>query len=86
MLELAIAQAKAQRIPALGLYVHVPFCAARCGYCDFNTYTAAELGGTLASDPPMVSARALICWAARLASFAQVFTRPQFAGRTWRSS
>jgi oxygen-independent coproporphyrinogen-3 oxidase len=26
-------------------YVHVPFCAARCGYCDFNTYTAAELGG-----------------------------------------
>jgi oxygen-independent coproporphyrinogen-3 oxidase len=28
-----------------GLYVHVPFCARRCGYCDFNTYTAAELGG-----------------------------------------
>jgi oxygen-independent coproporphyrinogen-3 oxidase len=22
----------------LGIYVHVPFCAARCGYCDFNTY------------------------------------------------
>jgi putative oxygen-independent coproporphyrinogen III oxidase len=28
-----------------GVYVHVPYCAARCGYCDFNTYTAAELGG-----------------------------------------
>src|ERR1700744_85475 len=28
-----------------GIYVHVPFCATRCGYCDFNTYTAAELGG-----------------------------------------
>ena len=27
-----------------GIYVHVPFCAVRCGYCDFNTYTAAELG------------------------------------------
>ncbi len=27
-----------------GIYVHVPFCATRCGYCDFNTYTAAELG------------------------------------------
>jgi oxygen-independent coproporphyrinogen-3 oxidase len=24
--------------PALGVYVHVPYCAARCGYCDFNTY------------------------------------------------
>jgi putative oxygen-independent coproporphyrinogen III oxidase len=28
----------------LGVYVHVPFCSTRCGYCDFNTYTAAELG------------------------------------------
>jgi len=28
-----------------GVYVHVPFCQTRCGYCDFNTYTAAELGG-----------------------------------------
>lgn len=27
----------------LGAYVHVPFCTSRCGYCDFNTYTAAEL-------------------------------------------
>ncbi len=29
----------------LGVYLHVPFCTVRCGYCDFNTYTAAELGG-----------------------------------------
>jgi oxygen-independent coproporphyrinogen-3 oxidase len=25
-------------------YVHVPYCRVRCGYCDFNTYTAEELG------------------------------------------
>ncbi|QDQ99329.1 radical SAM family heme chaperone HemW [Tomitella fengzijianii] len=27
-----------------GVYIHVPFCATRCGYCDFNTYTPGELG------------------------------------------
>ena len=27
-----------------GVYVHIPFCETRCGYCDFNTYTASELG------------------------------------------
>ena len=28
----------------LGIYVHVPYCSVRCGYCDFNTYTLTELG------------------------------------------
>jgi oxygen-independent coproporphyrinogen-3 oxidase len=36
--------------PRLGLYLHVPFCASRCGYCDFNTYTAEELGSGVRRD------------------------------------
>lgn len=34
----------------LGVYVHVPFCTSRCGYCDFNTYTAQELGDDVSRD------------------------------------
>ncbi|MCX8529860.1 MAG: radical SAM family heme chaperone HemW [Rhodoluna sp.] len=34
----------------LHAYVHVPFCRVRCGYCDFNTYTATELEGFSQSD------------------------------------
>lgn len=30
--------------------MHVPFCASRCGYCDFNTYTATELGDSVRRD------------------------------------
>lgn len=49
-----------------GVYVHVPFCRVRCGYCDFNTYTATELRGvnqrdfaTLAADEISFAAAAL---------------------------
>ena len=34
----------------LGVYLHVPFCRVRCGYCDFNTYTSDELRGTRRED------------------------------------
>ena len=30
---------------ALSFYIHIPYCAKRCGYCDFNTYTPRELQG-----------------------------------------
>ena len=33
-----------------GVYLHVPFCRVRCGYCDFNTYTATEIRGVKQSD------------------------------------
>ena len=37
----------------LSAYVHVPFCAVRCGYCDFNTYTNLDFGpGASTSDFP----------------------------------
>ena len=26
----------------IGLYVHIPFCTAKCGYCDFNSYANHE--------------------------------------------
>ena len=42
---------------ALGVYLHVPFCATRCGYCDFNTYTALELG------PPELPGASAAGWA-----------------------
>jgi putative oxygen-independent coproporphyrinogen III oxidase len=43
-----------------GIYVHVPFCTTRCGYCDFNTYTAAELGaGSAAVSPGSYPDRAI---------------------------
>ncbi|WP_210481059.1 radical SAM family heme chaperone HemW [Naasia sp. SYSU D00948] len=35
---------------AFGVYLHVPFCRVRCGYCDFNTYTADELRGVRRDD------------------------------------
>ena len=40
-----VAEHPATGTRGFGVYVHVPFCRVRCGYCDFNTYTSAELGG-----------------------------------------
>lgn len=50
----------------LSLYIHVPFCATRCGYCDFNTYTAGELGTTSSPQSWLEGVRAELDAAATL--------------------
>jgi len=48
LLPASVTQGWAER--DFGVYVHVPFCRVRCGYCDFNTYTADEVRGVKQSD------------------------------------
>lgn len=43
--ENTVGRPRADGVAAFEVYVHVPFCLRRCGYCDFNTYTATDLGG-----------------------------------------
>jgi oxygen-independent coproporphyrinogen-3 oxidase len=49
-----------------GVYLHVPFCASRCGYCDFNTYTATELGGGSSRESYPEAVRAELALAAKV--------------------
>src|SRR5439155_22342036 len=30
------------KVMRAGIYVHVPFCLTRCGYCDFNAHAGLE--------------------------------------------
>ena len=67
----------------LGLYIHVPYCAVRCGYCDFNTYLPTEVGS--GGDPQswLDAARAEIALARRvLGPSAPPFDTVFFGGGT----
>jgi putative oxygen-independent coproporphyrinogen III oxidase len=49
-----------------GVYLHVPFCTTRCGYCDFNTYTAGELDNSASPSSWLAGLRAELAMAARV--------------------
>ncbi len=63
-----------------GVYLHVPFCATRCGYCDFNTYTAVELGGGASQSSYASTAAAEVRLARRVLGDADVSAATVFFG------
>jgi oxygen-independent coproporphyrinogen-3 oxidase len=65
-----------------GVYVHVPFCASRCGYCDFNTYTATELGGGASQEEYAATASAELQLAAKVLGGRPVARTVFFGGGT----
>lgn len=61
-------------------YVHVPFCVTRCGYCDFNTYTATELGPGASRDSYADTAVAEVRMARRVLGDADLPVQTVFVG------
>jgi putative oxygen-independent coproporphyrinogen III oxidase len=61
-------------------YVHVPFCVTRCGYCDFNTYTATELGPGASRDSYADTAIGEIRMARRVLGDAELPVETVFVG------
>lgn len=57
------------------IYIHVPFCAVRCGYCDFNTYTAQQLGDVRREDFSELVCQE-ICFAAEALDMSSYVVKP----------
>nr|WP_245807104.1 radical SAM family heme chaperone HemW [Krasilnikoviella flava] len=72
----SVALRQAQEPRPFGVYVHVPFCSVRCGYCDFNTYTASELGGGANQAAYATTALREVDLAARVLDDAGLGSRP----------
>src|SRR4051794_29434002 len=72
--------AEGARQRAFGVYVHVPFCRVRCGYCDFNTYTSSELGGGADQASYATTALAELDLAGKVLDAAGVPARPASTG------
>ena len=58
------------------LYVHIPFCSVRCGYCDFNTYATEDFGDGIGLGTDADDATAEIFFAARTLEASGVVKRP----------
>lgn len=65
-----------------GVYIHVPYCRVRCGYCDFNTYTADELRGHRRDDYPDDLSREIALATRVLASYPRPAQTVFFGGGT----
>lgn len=61
---------------AFGVYLHVPYCRVRCGYCDFNTYTASELGEGVSRAGYASQVRSELEFGARVLREAGMVARP----------
>ncbi|PNL18066.1 radical SAM family heme chaperone HemW [Micrococcus sp. FDAARGOS_333] len=73
----AVRRSLAAGVPrTFSLYVHVPFCTVRCGYCDFNTYTAPDLGPGASRDDYVDTALAEVGFARRALEDSGVPARP----------
>jgi putative oxygen-independent coproporphyrinogen III oxidase len=59
----------------LGVYIHVPFCTVRCGYCDFNTYTQADMPGVTLGEYHRLAITEM-AWAADVMNRAGLPKRP----------